>query len=233
MTRAVFLLFISFLYVEVASYTSAQDILEQHYGSGVHAYFASDFPLAEEYFNDVIEAGSQDPRVFYFRGLTQIQTQCCMMEAGLGDFEQAAQLEISGKRSGDVAKALSRIQGPTRIVIERIRAKARLAAKNLQADMMQSHAAGIQPNNGAAPTSPIPTDPFAAQPNLTEGEARPMPTPGDAPLAPLPPAPDPFATTPDATMPAPTTPAPDTSNPFGDDPATKPATPVPDANPFN
>ncbi len=230
MTRAAHLLLICFLYLGIASFASAQDILEQYYGSGVHAYFASNFRLAEEHFNDVIEAGSQDPRVFYFRGLTQIQTQCCMIEAGLADFEKAAQLEIFSKRSGDVAKALSRIQGPTRIAIERIRAKVRLAAKNLQADMMQQHAAGIQPNNGAAPSSPIPTDPFAAQPNLTEGEAKPMPTPGDAPPAPLPPAPDPFLTTPDAT-----TPAPDTSNPFGDDPATKPATPAPpapDANPF-
>lgn len=209
-----------------------QDIYEQYYGSGVHAYFSGNYERASELFTELIDAGSQDPRVYYFRGLSQTQPYCSMIELGLADFEQAAQLEAAGKRSADVSKALSRIQGPTRIAIERIRAKARFAAKSLQADaIQQSGAAGML--NGAAQPVPSAVDPFTGDRGLTGGEPRPMPTPSDTPANP---AGSPFDNTPSPNAPSPslepTMPAPDTSNPFGDDPVPAPAAPAPSDNPF-
>ncbi len=218
----------SFLCIGMATSAFSQDIYEQYYGSGVHAYFSGNYERASELFNELIDAGSQDPRVHYFRGLAQIQTQGCMIEIGLAGFEQAAQLEVSGKRSADVSKALSRIQGPTRIAIERVRAKARFAAKSLQADAIQQSGAAGMPN-GAAQPAPKAVDPFTGDTGLTGGEPKPMPTPSAAGSG------SPFDNppTPDATSPSlePTMPAPDTSNPFGDDPAPAPAAPAP-ADPF-
>jgi hypothetical protein len=220
------------LFIGISAPAFAQDIYEQYYGSGVHAYFAGNYERASELFNELIDAGSQDPRVHYFRGLTQMQTQGSMIEIGLADFEQAAQLEVSGKRSVDVSKALSRIQGPTRIAIERMRAKARFAAKSLQADaILRSGASGMM--NPVDPTAPRAADPFSGGAGLTGGEPRPMPTPTEPPANSSSPFDNPPA--PGATSPAgePTMPTPDSTNPFGDDTPTPPA-PAPAAsdNPF-
>ena len=42
------------------------------YGRGVHAYFSGDSSLAEQYFTQVIEAGSTDPRPYYFRAMVRL-----------------------------------------------------------------------------------------------------------------------------------------------------------------
>ena len=215
---------------------SAQDVYEQYYGLGVHAYFAGNYELAQEHFDELVNAGSQDPRVYYFRGLTQIRAQGgCMIEAGMPDFEQAAQLEVSGKRSADIGRALARIQGPTRIAIERLRIKARLAARIQQGDSMPTPSAPSM-QGGAMQGGASPIDPYAPGADVNGSDPKPMPSPSDdAPANPL----SPFDNTPapDATMPAPdaTMPAPDTSNPFGDDPAAPapaPTAPSPLDNPF-
>lgn len=229
-----------FLGLGFASSVSAQDILEQYYGRGVHAYFAGNVQLAEEHFNDVVNAGSQDPRVYYFRGLSQIQSQGGMIDAGMADFEQAAQREVAGKRSGDVAKALSRIQGPTRLAIENARAKARLAAKSQQFETIknkfeQPGAAGaaVMPRTPDAAVPAIPNnasnanDPFASGAGMTGGEATPMPAAGEAPPAnSLSPFENPAG--------EPAMPAPANANPFGDDPTPAPGAPpaVDPNNPF-
>lgn len=217
------LLALSFCSLGIATSASAQDILEQYYGNGVHAYFAGNNQLAEEHFNEVIKAGSQDPRVHYFRGLTQILSQGGMVEAGMADFEQAAQMEVSGKRFADVSKALSRIQGPTRIAIERIRAKARLAAKSQQFEMMrdkfeQPGTAGrtVPPaalDRAAPPATPDAgtTEPFGGGSGLTGGAPSPMPTTPNTPATNEPSIFDsPTPTTPDASMPS-------TGDPFKND----------------
>lgn len=218
------------LFIGISTPLLSQDIYEQYYGSGVHAYFAGNYERATELFNELIDAGSQDPRVHYFRGLTQMRTQGSMMEIGMADFEQAARLEVSGKRSADVAKALSRIQGPTRIAIERARAKARFSAKNLQADATrQSGIPGML--NQADPAVPKAADPFTGDAGLNGGDPKPMPMPSDAPANPTSPFDNPPA--PDATSPAPepSMPAPDTANPFGEEPVPAPA-PAASDNPF-
>ena len=230
MKRVFQIVVLSFLCIGVKTSAFAQDIYEQYYGSGVHAYFSGNYERASELFNELIDAGSQDPRVHYFRGLTHMQTQGCMIEIGLPDFEQAAQLEVSGKRSADVAKALSRIQGPTRIAIERIRAKARFAAKSRQAAGTGIPGAPGMLDPAAQPT-PKSADPFANDTGLTGGEPKPMPKPSDAPsginASPFDsPAPDATSPTTEPSMPAPN------ADPFGDDPAPAPPAPAASDNPF-
>jgi len=44
-------------------------VLGQMYGSGVHAYFSQDYVRAHELLTEAINAGSEDPRCYYFRGL--------------------------------------------------------------------------------------------------------------------------------------------------------------------
>jgi hypothetical protein len=212
-----------------ASAIQAQDILEQVYGSGVHAYFAGQLEKAQLLFDEVINAGSQDPRVYYFRGLTQIQSQGgCIIEVGLPDFEQAARLEVLGKVGVNVNLALARVQGPTRIAIERLRAEARMAAKILQVEEARAKygEAGAPPNSQvvvppvAVPTKPA-NDPFADGRGMTGGEPTPMPA-GDAPVSPANvPANDPFS----APSSAPS------NDPFKDDSAPSPA-PANSADPF-
>ena len=43
--------------------------LARAYGSGVHAYFSNDYQRAYDDLTQAVEAGTQDPRAYYFRGL--------------------------------------------------------------------------------------------------------------------------------------------------------------------
>jgi hypothetical protein len=213
LNRFGFSLFSIGLAVCLNSALQAQDILEQMYGSGVHAFYSGRSDEAQEIFDEVINAGSQDPRVHYYRGLAQIQSQGGMIEAGMADFEQAAQLEVTSRTSANVARALQRIQGPTRIAIEKVRARARLAAKSLQQDAVR----GLPSNPQAVPpagNAPAGADPFANGEGLNGGTPTPMPAnndPGTMPSS-------------DPAMPGLNTPAPaGNTNPFGDDTAPAPA----------
>lgn len=50
-----------------------EGLLDDLYGSGAHAYFAGQPMEAYEFLNTAIESGSEDPRTFYYRGLTYLQ----------------------------------------------------------------------------------------------------------------------------------------------------------------
>ena len=43
------------------------------YGRGVHEYFSGNTQSADQYFTQVIEAGSSDPRVYYFRAMARLR----------------------------------------------------------------------------------------------------------------------------------------------------------------
>lgn len=238
------------------SHVIGQDVLEQVYGMGVHAFYAGHTEKAREYFNDAINAGSEDPRLYYFKGLNEIQSQGGMSEAGIPDFEHAAQLEVAGKIAVNVPKALSRIQGPTRMVIENIRLKARLAARATQTEEARRKYGDGSPSpdirivppatDGQPPTGG--NNPFDQGADLTEGQPSPMPMPNDTPATEPTPAdpfapspspsndPDPFAPSPSPSPSAPADPfgAPpepsNAANPFGDDASPAPA--AGNENPF-
>jgi tetratricopeptide (TPR) repeat protein len=105
----------------------AQDaVLAQQYGSGVHAYFAGDLQQAYDRLSAAAQAGSKDPRVFYFRGLTYLQFGR-PQEAAI-DFRKGAELESRDiNRFYNVGKSLERVQGSARIQLEGYRVDARMA----------------------------------------------------------------------------------------------------------
>lgn len=212
----------------------AQDPLDDVYGHAVHAYFRGDAATAQQWLNEAIAAGSQDPRAYYYRGLCQAALSSDP-EAGASDFEQAAQMEIDGKRVVNVGKALERIQGPVRCQIEAIRRKARLASRGKYMEMQRlRYEQGIR--NGAtvpaspsdAPPRPVPpiNDPFSDGADLNKGQPKPM----AEPVTPAPASNDPFG---DPSAPAnpPANPAPASDDPFGDSAPKAKAAPASD-DPF-
>src|SRR5687768_129717 len=82
------------------------------YGRGVHAYFGGQNDDAETQFTQVIDAGSRDPRVYYFRAMTRIQAgrqQEAAADMRLGAAHEAVDPGIGS----EVSRALTRIQGPS------------------------------------------------------------------------------------------------------------------------
>ena len=95
------------------------------YGKAVIAYFAKDYNAADSSMTGMIEDGTGDPRVYYFRGLSRHASGNA--EAAEIDFEAGARLEYSGLVRFNVPRSLERIQGPVRRVLEKHR---RLAQRN-------------------------------------------------------------------------------------------------------
>lgn len=96
------------------------------YGNGVHAYNEGDYQCSYDELSRVIEAGSNDPRVFYFRGLAAVKLG--RMDEADADFQQGANLEADGVGGRAVSRALERIQGCDRLKLEQFRSQARVAA---------------------------------------------------------------------------------------------------------
>ena len=140
--------------------------------------------FAEELLNEIIDAGSQDPRAYYFRGLCQSYGG---FDVSNPDFERAAELEVEGKKVVNVGKALERIQGPVRIAIERARTKARLMSRARLLELQRSRYEELQrggasqggivvpPRDDRAPDPKIfsQNDPFNS--GMTKGDAKSMP----------------------------------------------------------
>lgn len=168
----------------------AQDPLDENYGRAVHAFFRGDSFKTQEILDSVIGAGSQDPRVFYFRGLAASRNG--NPDQATADFIEAARLEVSGKRVVNVGRALERIQGPLRIEIEKARLQARLDARSKILELDRARYDALQKSGGAdagglvvPPSNPnssvtplAPNDPFLN--GMTQGEATVNPKPADS-----------------------------------------------------
>lgn len=208
---------------------SAQDPLDEIYGRAVHHYFRGDTISAEAMLNEVIAAGSQDPRVYFFRGL--VMDRNGQTDAAATDFSMGAELEIAGKKVVNVGKALERIQGPHRVELEKARTQARLAARSKVMEMSRARYDAMQQQGGAAagglvvppragvkPAPLAPNDPFVT--GMKKGEPTPVQIPGAA---------EPAAPAPAGTAPATETPPPAGDDPFG---TPAPATPPASDDPF-
>ncbi|HWL72255.1 MAG TPA: hypothetical protein VNQ74_00080, partial [Burkholderiaceae bacterium] len=151
----------------------AQDgVLGQAYGSGVHAYFSGNYTTAYEDLSAAIDGGTTDPRAYYFRALAS--TRLGREEDARDDLRRGAELEISdGRDLYPVARSLERIQGRPRLMIERYREQARMAAHQRgQAERVQrygrssrSTARPVQPGAGATSPAPIRTEAAAPVPD--------------------------------------------------------------------
>lgn len=94
------------------------------YGAGVHSYFAGDYARSYDDLSAVIQAGSEDPRPRYFRGLAALQLG--RLDEAEADFAEGAELEARGTGAGPVGRALERVQGCDRLRLERHRVRARV-----------------------------------------------------------------------------------------------------------
>lgn len=95
------------------------------YGRGVHEFFAHRLTDADHQFTRVIDAGTTDPRVYYFRAMTRLkmgQQYEAEMDMRVG---AAYEARDPGNRHV-VGVALQRIQGHERRTLERFRREARL-----------------------------------------------------------------------------------------------------------
>ena len=168
----------------------AQDaVLAHFYGKAVHRYFAGAF----EYLNKAIENGSNDPRCYYFRGLTYLNLG--REEEAREDFQQGAKMEmLDTSQVVSVSKALERIQGRTRLMIEEYREDARLQAmvemenvrraryeelKREEARVLDQSApaVGLPEPVEASPAAPTPVAPAAPE---AAPPAPPAPAPASA-----------------------------------------------------
>ena len=102
----------------------------QLYGRGTYAFNAGQYADAIVAFDQMEQAATDDPRVFFFRGLSHLRSG--NEAAATTDFQTASKMELTvSGRSYSVPKALERIQGQDRILIERYR---RAAKKTWEAD---------------------------------------------------------------------------------------------------
>ena len=120
---------ISLLAARPTSAVAQDSVLAELYGHGVHAYYSAQYQQAHEYLTTAIDQGTRDPRAFYFRGLAY--TRLGRPDEAKADFQKGSELETGGAdRIYPVSHSLQRIQGATRITIERQRQQARLAARS-------------------------------------------------------------------------------------------------------
>lgn len=99
------------------------------YGSGVHSFFAGQLARSYDDLTNAIEAGSSDPRVYYFRGLAALRMG--RTDEAEADFSKGAELESDPEKVMvvDVARSLERVQGPERLQLERHRTRARVVSQ--------------------------------------------------------------------------------------------------------
>ena len=111
-----------------AALAPAQQILDDLYGQGVHAFHDRDFATSVRWLSEAIEQGTRDPRAYYFRGLSHLRLGDD--QAASADFAQGAELETSATdQFFPIAESLARVQGNARVQIESARREARRIAK--------------------------------------------------------------------------------------------------------
>ena len=233
-----------------ASLVSASDaVLEQFYGSGVHAFFSRDYVKAHEYLTTAIDGGSVDPRPYYFRGMAYLKLGRAE-EAEL-DFKKGATKESRDvNKFYNVSKSLERIQGRARLTLEQHRVVARMAARQEAEKLHKARYEQIRQEEGrllqqqidespAIPATTSAAEPagdeaFGAGPLTEPAAEEPVAKePADAdPFAEEPADADPFAEEPAAEEPAAEEPIaeepaeadPFTDEPSAEEPAAQPAT---------
>lgn len=152
------------------------------YGDGVHAYFAGDYQRAYEDLTQAIEAGTTDPRAFYFRGLAALRQG--RDDEAEADFTVGADRESLGLGAWPVGRSLERIQGADRLRLERHRMRARVALLQRQREAEQRRYSQIeeaQPDviRRRRPVAPQGGD----EGNVFEGQTAPADRPEPAPAA--------------------------------------------------
>jgi hypothetical protein len=95
-------------------------------GDGIHAFHAGDYDRAYDALTNAIEAGTEDARCYYFRGLAALRLG--RTHEAEADFVTGADRELSSGSIRRVSQSLERVQGHDRLTLERFRSRARLGA---------------------------------------------------------------------------------------------------------
>jgi len=160
-------------------------VLTAVYGEGVKAFFGGRTAEAHQTLSQAIEAGSQDPRCFYFRGLSNLRlgrTAAAQLDFTKGAAIEAKDFDVFYNVSG----SLERIQGSERLLLERYRADGRLAVQREIEKIRFEHYRRFNPGQGINGPATIDGTAPAADPGMPPSDA--VPNPSDAP----PSAPNPF-----------------------------------------
>lgn len=181
-------------------------------GDGIHAYHAGDYGRAYDVLTDAIEAGTDDPRGYYYRGLASLRLG--RMSEADADFTTGADRELATGSVRRVSLSLERVQGPDRLTLERFRARARLGELQRDREAHGRRYSTIEDATGDVRRRRRPEDirpelvaPRGDQPSL-EPVVEEVPAPAVKPAAPA----KPGATFEDE-------PAAESDDPFGDAPA--------------
>ncbi|MDO4571712.1 MAG: hypothetical protein Q4D38_15130, partial [Planctomycetia bacterium] len=103
-------------------------ILHRTYGLGIHEYNQHDYEAAFNTFTKCVDGKTQNPCVYYYRGLCLIQLG--RPEAAEVDFQKGADLEMSASSNmqTQIGYDLQKVQGGVRLLLEKHRAEAKLNA---------------------------------------------------------------------------------------------------------
>ena len=183
---AIALATIGSLNTNLASAQNQNAILAETYGQGVHAYNGGRLNDALEFFSLAIDNGSQDPRVYYYRGIVNYVSG--RPEEAVKDWQAGAGIEALGGPNPSIGRSLARFQGNGRLKLEQIRQAARIKALAEANARSRQRYGEIQatPENSAAvkppsrvpsrPVTPPPTPPAAANPFASSVGGQPAPT---------------------------------------------------------
>lgn len=167
------------------------------FGAGVHAYFSGAYDRSYDDMTAVIEAGSEDPRARYFRGLAALRMG--RLDEAEADFSSGAALEARALGNWRVSSSLERVQGAERLQLERHRVRARVAllqqdraaARKRYSDIEAAQPGVLRSRRPAAERPGDAANPFAedAAPTPRSETTRPAPEPEPMPepAAPAPP----------------------------------------------
>jgi len=117
--KSIVILFAALMMPTGISFAQSSD-----YGNGVHLYFGGRHQEAITALNTAIADDSDDARAYYFRGLARLASGNSYLAES--DFQYGAMIETAGakKPSRLVSRSLERIQGATRMRLEKIRRNA-------------------------------------------------------------------------------------------------------------
>ena len=160
------------------------------YGAGVHAYYDGNYQAAYDALTAAIEAGTLDPRAYYYRGLTSIKLGKIDDEIN-GDFAEGASRETMGRGGISISRSLERVQGRDRQRLEAYRQRARVAAVQRDEAAIRQRYIGVQetapdvlrrrvPETVATPAEPL----DVPVPKARGPVNRPAPATGKIPSAP-------------------------------------------------
>jgi len=154
-------------------------------GGGIHAFHARDYDGAYNQLTDAIEAGSDDPRGYYFRGLAALRLG--RASEAQADFTTGADRETVTGSTRRVSQALERVQGPDRLTLERYRTRARLSVLQREREAFGRRYSGIEDATRDVRRRRRPEDvrpELVAPRQLPEGD--PLPAPTDVEEVPMP-----------------------------------------------